>query len=666
MRVATSLKRLGITVAALIAAGFLALAVVSLLISPDTVREAVKAEIQAVTGLRPVLKGETSVSLFPTGMVSFEDVSLGNQNSDKPALTASRLTARLRILPLLAGRIEVADISLMQPTISITVAENGTSNWSRHLDALAKALKPQFEGVDLFSEIRIVGGVIVIRDLAQKTVESLTDVELSLAWPSISKSFVATGQFVWRKQPLEVTASLNDFALALAGQQSGIKIRLAGAPLKFAFDGTLSHQPTLKIEGTLSADGPSLRNVMKWAEKKDLPEGGFGRFALKAKTNIVGNTIALTGVNIELDGNSAEGVLAYTGTARKTLQGTLAAEGLDLTPYLSSIKLVRGMHDHGWSRSTIAAKSLTEFDLDLRISAAQVTMSGTKLGRTALATNLRDDKLTVTIGESQAFGGTIKGGFTLAKSTEGAQFKSQIQFSDVDLEKCLTEVFAMRRVEGKGNLALAIEATGKSVLGMARSLNGTAKLTATDGAITGVNVENLLKRLERRPLSGGGDFRSGRTPFSALTVALKFTKGHAAIEEMRIEGPAVRMALTGSASIPARELDLSGKAGLVVASNAKAPAFELPFVVQGPWDDPLMLPDPQALIRRSGAAAPLLNAIKNHSLRDIVRSVIERRGAKRPEPVARNQDSDAKAHTAAQGEAVPEQPTSAITAPARK
>ena len=34
-------------------------------------------------------------------------------------------------------------------------------------------------------------------------------------------------------------------------------------------------------------------------------------------------------------------------------------------------------------------------------------------------------------------------------------------------------------------------------------------------------------------------------------------------------------------------------------------------MVQGPWDDPLMLPDPQSLIRRSGAAAPLLDAVRN-------------------------------------------------------
>jgi AsmA protein len=55
-----------------------------------------------------------------------------------------------------------------------------------------------------------------------------------------------------------------------------------------------------------------------------------------------------------------------------------------------------------------------------------------------------------------------------------------------------------------------------------------------------------------------------------------------------------------------------------------APGFDLPFVIQGPWDDPLIFPDPESLIRRSPASAPLLDAVKDRKTRDAVRSVIER------------------------------------------
>jgi AsmA protein len=100
------------------------------------------------------------------------------------------------------------------------------------------------------------------------------------------------------------------------------------------------------------------------------------------------------------------------------------------------------------------------------------------------------------------------------------------------------------------------------------------------------------------------------------------------VEEMLIDGAAVRIGLTGTASIPTRDLDLKGTASLLNGPNDVA--FELPFVVQGPWDNPLPIPDPTSLIRRSGAAAPLLDALRDKKTRDAVRSAIEKLGGARP------------------------------------
>src|ERR1700712_2753846 len=107
-----------------------------------------------------------------------------------------------------------------------------------------------------------------------------------------------------------------------------------------------------------------------------------------------------------------------------------------------------------------------------------------------------------------------------------------------------------------------------------------------------------------------------------MTIAVKFSEGVATAQDVHIEGPAARLTLTGTASVPAREYDLKGVASLT--SSPAAAAFDLPFVIQGPWDDPLIFPDPESLIRRSPASAPLLDAVKDRRTRDAVRSVLER------------------------------------------
>jgi len=622
---ATGFKRLGIAIVVIVLASFAALGTVSSLIPVETVREAAKAEIRNVTGLDLVLRGDVAVSLFPNGSIKFADVTLGEDS--KPLLAADQLTARLRFFPLFTGRIEIADVSLVRPHINVTFGKDGRSNWSALIDTLARAVGPKANrpvNSASFTEIRIIDGTIALHDAARRINETFRNVELALAWPSISKSFAATGHLMWHGEQLDTAITLTDFAAALAGDRSGLKLRLNGPPLKFAFEGNWSTQPTLKIEGTLAADAASLRDTLLWAGLKPLTGGGFGRFALKAKTSVSSGTIALSTVNVELDGNVAEGVFTFATDGRQTLQGTLAAGDLNLTPYVSTMRLLTD-NRRDWNRVPIALDGLNGFDLDLRLSAARITIARAKLGRTAIATNLRGGKLTVTIGESQAFGGILKGTLALAGSDLGADFKSQLQFTDVDLESCLGELLKFRRLEGRGDMAIAVDATGNSMLALTRTMNGSANLVSRQGALVGINVEQLLRRLERRPLSGAGDFRNGRTTFEKLTVNIKIAQGTASVEDVRLEGSKVRLGLAGSASIPARDFDLRGVAALASTNASDAqPAFELPFVVQGPWDDPIMLPDTQSLILRSPVASPLLNAVKNRSTRDTVRSAIER------------------------------------------
>ena len=232
MTAAIGIKRAAIALGAIFAAGAGGLLLLSFLIPADRVREAVKAEIRAVTGLDPVLRGDVSVSLFPNGNVSFEDVSLSDNRSGKPALTAEHVVARLRFFPLLIGRIEIADVLLQRPTINIVFNADRSSNWSGHVETLARNLQAEQRQATSFSEIRIENGTIILRDESDKIVETLSSVELSLAWPSISKSFAATGRFSWHNEKIDATISFTDFAATLRGAPLGAEGQARGCTVE--------------------------------------------------------------------------------------------------------------------------------------------------------------------------------------------------------------------------------------------------------------------------------------------------------------------------------------------------------------------------------------------------------------------------------------------------
>ena len=609
-------------IVALLGVAMIGLLGTSWFLNRDALRQAVEAQIRAVTGLDLVINGSIDVSVFPGSYVSFHDVGLKGGGTTDPALRVDVLTANLRLLPLLLRRFEIADVMMLRPLIRVVRDGNGESNWTPFVETIARTMKPGAENQVSFSEIRIQDGVLNYEDVTNHVSEVLGDIDLSLAWPSISRSFAATGQFDWRGERVDGSVSAGDFVAMLSGDRSGLKARLASAPLKLAFDGTVANRTSMMMEGTVTVDSLSLRNALRWMGQSVPGGGGFGRFALKARANVVGASVALTNVNVELDGNVAEGVMTVANNGRQTLQATLAAGALDFTPYISTFRLLAsGARD--WNRQLFDLNALSTTDLDMRLSAAKVTVGATRLGRTAFGANLRGGSLALSVGEAQVYGGIAKGSFGIARSDAIADVKAQFQFTDVDLQACVSELFGVNKLSGRGNLSVSLVASGASPFGIASSIDGTATLNGHDGAIAGFNVEQLLKRLERRPLSGGGNFRNGSTPYDNLTVSVKFNDGVATAEDVRVEGPAARITLTGTASVPTREYDLKGVASLTSAPNAP-PGFDLPFVVQGPWDDPLVFPDPESLIRRSPGAAPLLDAVKDKKTRDAVKSVIER------------------------------------------
>src|SRR2546427_10085 len=531
---AQGMKRLGMPIAALFGVAVLALIGTSWFLNRDALRQAVEAQIRDVTGLDPVVSGAIDVSVFPGSYVSFHNVGLRGGGIADPALQVDVLTANLRLLPLLLRRFEIADVMMLRPHIRVVRDSHGESNWTPFVETIARTMKPGAENQVSFSEIRIQDGVLKYEDAMNHVTETLGDIDLSLAWPSISRSFAATGQFDWRGERVDGSISFSDFVAALSGDRSGLKARLASAPLKLAFDGTVANRTSLMMEGTLTIDSMSLRNALRWTGQAPPGSGGFGRFALKARANVVGPSIALTNVNVELDGNVAEGVMTYANNGRQTLQATLAAGALDFTPYISTFRLLAsGARD--WNRQLFDLDSLSTTDLDMRLSAARVTVGSSKLGRTAFGANLRGGALALSVGEAQMYGGIAKGSFGVARSDAIADVKAQFQFTDVDLQACASELFGITKLSGRGNLNVSLVASGSSPFGLAQSLDGTVSLTGHDGAISGFNVEQLLKRLERPPRSVGGNFRAGLAPVNHSTIALKFADVVATVADIRLE-----------------------------------------------------------------------------------------------------------------------------------
>ena len=157
---AQGMKRLGMPIAAFFGVALIGLIATSWFLNRDALREAVEAQIRAVTGLDLVVNGNIDISVFPGSYVSFHDVGLKGGGTADPALAVDVLTANLRLLPLLLQRFEIADVMMLRPHIRVVREANGESNWTPFIETIARTMKPGADNQVSFSEIRIEDGVL--------------------------------------------------------------------------------------------------------------------------------------------------------------------------------------------------------------------------------------------------------------------------------------------------------------------------------------------------------------------------------------------------------------------------------------------------------------------------------------------------------------------------
>ncbi|MGL4290988.1 MAG: AsmA family protein [Phreatobacter sp.] len=619
MSLASSLKRVLTIVGATALALALALALVPALLPAESVRDAVVSELSRRLGVPVTIAGPVSVSVLPQLSVQLDGVTIGA--GGEVLATADAAVGALRLFPLLAGKVSISDYALVRPRITVRVAADGGSNWDRALEAVRQLSGERAGGLPDFKIVQ--GAAVVIDEKTQQRV-AIDDMEIAVSWPRFDRQANLSGRFSLRDEPVEISAVIGRPLALLTAEPTGLKMRLSAAPVKVGFEGQIAGRAQTMAAGTMTVETASLRALLRWLGQHPGVGSALGSFALKGEVRVTPTELSFSQANAELDGNLAEGALTVSfAGARPLVQGTLDADRVVATPYFSDMNPIPET-DRGWNRRPIDLSALTSSDIDLRLSAREVVLGGATLGRSAASVTARNGRLTLSLGEAQAYGGSLRGALVLSPHADGVEVRATLNVQRAELGQGLAEWFGYRRLEGTGNAQISIEGHGPTMSDLARTASGQATLTAVDGAIRGFNAEAILRRLERRPLAATGvDARSGRTPYERMAATIRIVNGIASTEDIVLDGQIVRVRLEGSAQLQARELDLRGIATLKRSTGTPAAVdsnFELPFVVQGSWDDPFVLPDPQSLIRRSGAAAPLRDVNRD---RDALRAVLD-------------------------------------------
>jgi AsmA protein len=583
--------------------GLVAAAIVPWTTSSARLTNSVVRQMRAAYGVDLSVAGRTTIAFLPTPRVKFSDIALQGEGGAALA-SGGQLRAEIRLLPLLAGRFELVDLAFNAMRIEVALDERGRSAWDPLLARLrAQAAAPDDQPLPV-RRIAVTASQLVISGAQGGATHRVDALDLVVRWPSPAAAIAASAQGVWRDEQVSVTLSELRPALLLAGRDT-----------LFALEAR-TRLGTLAVSGQRAADGrlsgqsaihtASLRDFSRWSGL-DLPLGGqIQGFGLEGAFTSEGSEASWPNVRLTLGTDRLDGSLSVqTGTARPLVRATLAGSQVDLTGLTAPLRDLRAP-EGPWISDPFTPGMASAGDLDLRLSAGSARIGRLKLDDLAAALLLNPARMELSLGRAGLDQGVLKGRIAAGIGSGFFDLKGQVTFDKVDVAALLADLGSSPWLSGTAQGHLVVEGFGESPADLIRQLNGRALLNMRDMEISGIALEELLRRPERRALSTPLEWRGGRTAFERVQVPLAIVNGVAELGEATLTSPRLKTLMRGRLSLADRSLDLrvttEAAAGTLTSIASQPPS--LAFDIAGPWENPRVAPALDAPVRRSDVARP--------------------------------------------------------------
>lgn len=557
------------------------------------IRREVAGFVLQKTGLDGDLDGRMVLALAPQPTLKIEDVSFRDP-SGAIVVEAATFKGGLRLLPLFAGRIELASVLLSNANIDIDTQKLTTSQgWPTARD-------PQGELTLAATKINLRNG--------QRILASFADVEAAYEWQTSTAAAAVSAKGLWKGERIETGLWLGRFDQFRRGETSPATVRIDTPRGVMSLNGQAELGVGPLLQGKLSVSSPlfsALLDAAGIANPLPMPLRGLNA---TGSFRLVPQSFALTDARISVDGTAYEGSLSLDWRdERPLLSGTLAASQLQLAPFAARVPAMTS--ENGWSNEPIGRPGLPALDLDLRLSASRARLDRFQVQDAGIAVKTSEDKLDVSLIDARGYGGRLKGRFSANARESGLAARLTAGFTQVDTASLLNDLFRVNVLTGEATGNLILEGAGDNVAELVETLNGRIEATVQNGDMLGFDMDSALRRTEKRPLSVASEMRRGRTSFVKASLTARIDKGQIELDDSTAAGFSLATQISGGIRLAERALNLRLSSHHTIASGAPKPdGPRLTLDINGAWDDPQVLLDFDSLLRKSEAAAPLFNA----------------------------------------------------------
>ena len=416
--------------------------------------------------------------------------------------------------------------------------------------------------------------------------EQVANIDLEFDWPNTGETASVNGAFIWRDNPLQFSARSETPMDLFAGGLSPLAMQVDSPLFSAQVEGSAATMSQLQVEGDFAFDTVSLHKFLGWLGVRAEAAKSLGPASLKARSNLVGASVAFTEMELGIDDNLADGVMLLDFRRdRPLIQGTVASEAINLTPYFG-----QSANADDLLGQALLSQNILSADLDIRLSSNNLSLGPVQLGRTAATLITRDSQLALSVGETFAYGGRVEASLNLKPSkTNPEKMRGQLRAkaNGVSASTFGRELLGSENVTGTALAELEIQAEGMSLGDMLKAASGDISVVLTEGSIATFNLDGLQNALETGVNEEPDALYEGGTSFDVASLAGRIEEATLQFDTVRITSG--QQAMTGSATLGLleMELDFPGTISLYESTDPTTqtttePVKEFPFHLQGP------------------------------------------------------------------------------------
>jgi len=227
------LRKLLVVLLLIVGSAGAALALIPYLVSDETIRQSISSQLSSVSGSRVVLGGDVNFTVFPNIGFSADNVSIGEQGDDV-VITTQRMVAAANLLALFSGQVNVNEIRLEKPDISLRqtaedqVSQSDNNTITQEPADIFQTVAGYLEDVSI-DDLTIINGTV--RQIAGTNNRLIaSNLNLSLSAPGLDAPLSVAFDGLIQDQKIILNGELDSLAELLKREATPVELDVSVSP----------------------------------------------------------------------------------------------------------------------------------------------------------------------------------------------------------------------------------------------------------------------------------------------------------------------------------------------------------------------------------------------------------------------------------------------------